>query len=92
LLVVLWVQADPLQQPLPPAQTWPPKICKSLGYYGRLDLGDTPPNCHFLGPSLVNSLYEMKTLQDLVIYLHRACFSPVTTTWTAAIDAGFFAT
>jgi hypothetical protein len=34
----------------------------------------------------------MKTLQDLVVYLHRACFSPVTRTWTATIDAGYFAT
>ena len=34
----------------------------------------------------------MTTLRDLVIYLHRACFSPVTSTWTAAIDEGYFAT
>ena len=34
----------------------------------------------------------MTTLRDLVTYLHRACFSPVTRTWTKAIDAGFFST
>jgi hypothetical protein len=34
----------------------------------------------------------MKTMSDLVHYLHRACFSPVVKTWTQAIDAGFFTT
>ena len=34
----------------------------------------------------------MKTKADLVQYLHRAAFSPVVSTWTRAIDAGFFAT
>ena len=32
----------------------------------------------------------MKTLKDLVIYLHRGCFSPMVSTWTKAIDAGYF--
>ena len=41
---------------------------------------------------LVNSVHTMKTLPDLVIYFHRACFSPVIKTWTQAIDAGFFTT
>ena len=32
------------------------------------------------------------TLKDLVVYLHQATFSPVPSTWIAAIDAGFFST
>ena len=40
----------------------------------------------------VNSAYKMKTLKDLVIYLHCACFSPVVSTWTKAIDTGYFTT
>jgi hypothetical protein len=39
-----------------------------------------------------HSVYTMKTMRDLVHYLHRTCFSPVVKTWTAAIDAGFFTT
>ena len=34
----------------------------------------------------------MQTKQDLVQYLHRCAFSPVVSTWTKAIDAGYFAT
>ena len=34
----------------------------------------------------------MKTLEDLVIYLHRACFSPMVSTWTKAINTGYFTT
>jgi hypothetical protein len=34
----------------------------------------------------------MRTLRDLVIFLHRACFSPVVDTWCKAIDNGNFAT
>jgi hypothetical protein len=34
----------------------------------------------------------MTTKRDLIIYLHRAAFSPVVSTWTKAIDAGFFTT
>ena len=40
----------------------------------------------------VNSAYRMKTLKDLVIYLHRACFSPVVSTCTKSINAGYFTT
>ena len=34
----------------------------------------------------------MMTESDLVQYLHRAAFSLVVSTWTQAIDSGFFAT
>jgi hypothetical protein len=51
-----------------------------------------PPNAFPSSLPLVNSAQAMKTLPDLVQYLHRACFSPVIKTWTQAIDAGFFTT
>ena len=38
------------------------------------------------------NVYTMQTKRDLVQYLHRAAFSPVISTWTAAIDAGHFST
>ena len=41
---------------------------------------------------IANNVHIMKTLSDLVQYLHQACFSPVLKTWTTAIDAGYFAT
>jgi len=36
--------------------------------------------------------YAMTTKRDLILYLHRAAFSPVVSTWTKGIDAGFFTT
>ena len=39
-----------------------------------------------------NNLYELGTKWDIATYLHKACFSPVPSTWLKAIDAGFFAT
>ena len=35
---------------------------------------------------------ETTTKADLVQYLHRAAFSPLVSTWTQAINSGFFAT
>ena len=55
-------------------------------------LGGTPPTSTFPGAALAHSVYKMTTLQDLVIYLHHACFSPVPSTWIKAIDAGYFST
>jgi hypothetical protein len=42
--------------------------------------------------SAASNVYTMQTKRDLVQYLHRAAFSPVISTWTAAIDAGHFST
>ena len=39
-----------------------------------------------------NSVYAMRTKKDLAQYLHQACWSPVTRTWTDAINAGYLAT
>ena len=43
-------------------------------------------------PLQANNAYTQKSLRDLVVYLHQAAFSPVPSTWIAAIDAGFFTT
>ena len=39
-----------------------------------------------------NSVYAMRTKKDLAQYLHQACWSPVTRTWTDAINEGYLAT
>lgn len=39
-----------------------------------------------------NNVYEINNKRDIITYLHKACFSPVPSTWIKAIDAGFFAT
>ena len=44
------------------------------------------PNYH------ANNVYAMRTKKDLAQYLHQACWSPVTTTWTNAIIKGFLTT
>jgi hypothetical protein len=43
-------------------------------------------------PQQANNLYELTNKRDIATYLHKACFSPVPSTWIKAIDAGFFAT
>ena len=42
--------------------------------------------------SLVNSVYDLKIDKDIAVFLHGACCSPVLSTFTKAIDAGYFAT
>ena len=39
-----------------------------------------------------NNVYELTRKEDLIRYLHAACFSPTKTTWCAAITNGQFAT
>ena len=39
-----------------------------------------------------HSAYKISTNSDIFCYLHRAAFSPVISTWTAAIDAGYYTT
>jgi hypothetical protein len=39
-----------------------------------------------------NNVHELTVKLDIVTYLHRACFSPVPSSWLKAIDAGHFAT
>ena len=54
----------------------------------------SPPNLipSPLPPLQYCTAYEMRTKSDLVHYLHRCDFIPVVTTWTKAIDAGYFNT
>jgi hypothetical protein len=39
-----------------------------------------------------HNVYEQKSIQDTIIYLHACCFSPVTDTWLKSIQNGHFAT
>jgi hypothetical protein len=38
----------------------------------------------------VNNIYEQRSIEDTIVYLHAACFSPVKDTWLSAIEAGNF--
>jgi hypothetical protein len=37
------------------------------------------------------NVYEQRSIEDSIAYLHAACFSPVEDTWLKAIEAGKFA-
>jgi cell wall assembly regulator SMI1 len=39
-----------------------------------------------------HNVYEQKSIQDTITYLHACCFSPVQDTWIKAIHNGHFAT
>jgi hypothetical protein len=39
-----------------------------------------------------HNVYEQKSIQDTISYLHAFCFSPVTDTWLASIQNGHFTT
>jgi hypothetical protein len=39
-----------------------------------------------------HNVYEHKSIQDTMTYLHACCFSPVTDTWIKSIQNGHFAT
>jgi hypothetical protein len=39
-----------------------------------------------------HNVYEQKSIQDNITYLHSCCFSPVSDTWLNAIQNGHFAT
>jgi hypothetical protein len=39
-----------------------------------------------------HNVYEQKSIQDTIEYLHVCCFSPVTDTWLKAIQNGHFST
>ena len=41
---------------------------------------------------LANNVHDLQRKRDIVKYLHRACFSPVPSTWLKAIEAGNFTT
>ena len=61
----------------------------------NINIGDHAPPRPFASSAecpLALNVHEMTTHGDVIKYLHQACWSPVTSTWTAAIDAGYFAT
>jgi hypothetical protein len=39
-----------------------------------------------------HNVYEQKSIQDTITYLHACCFSPITDTWLKSIQNGHFAT
>jgi hypothetical protein len=39
-----------------------------------------------------HNVYEQKSIQDTITYLHACCFSPVTDAWLKSIQNGHFAT
>ena len=70
-------------------------------YYIDLPPSLSPPITRTVAPSLpppasthieAHISYEITTQADLVQFLHRAAFSPVTSTWNQSIDAGYFNT
>jgi hypothetical protein len=54
-------------------------------------LNPTPPlnggQKHF-----AHNVYEQKSIQDTITYLHACCFSPVTDTWLKSMQNGHFST
>jgi hypothetical protein len=44
------------------------------------------------GEHYAHNVYEHKSIQDTITYLHACCFSPVQDTWLKAIQNGHFAT
>ena len=54
-------------------------------------------NTRLLAKALLNGAFDYKNTNlpkngTITTYLHCACFSPAPSTWTTAIDAGFFST
>jgi hypothetical protein len=43
-------------------------------------------------PPSANNIHKLTVKQDIMTYLHCACFSPVPSTWLNAINAGHFTT
>jgi hypothetical protein len=54
-------------------------------------LNTTPP-LHGGQKHSAHNVYEQKSIQDTITYLHACCFSPVTGTWLKSIQNGHFAT
>jgi hypothetical protein len=57
----------------------------------RVPLNPTPP-LHVGQKYSAHNVYEQKSIQDTITYLHACCFSPVTDTWLKSIQNGHFAT
>jgi hypothetical protein len=57
----------------------------------RVPLNPAPP-LHGGQKHSAHNVYEKKSIQDTITYLHACCFSPVTDTWLKSIQNGHFAT
>jgi hypothetical protein len=57
----------------------------------RVPLETTIP-LHIAPEHHAHNVYEQKSIQDTITYLHAFCFSPVQDTWLKAIQNGHFAT
>jgi hypothetical protein len=55
----------------------------------RVDLSGQPIGAPSI-QNAANNVYEERSIEDTIAYLHAACFSPVKDTWLSAIEAGFF--
>jgi hypothetical protein len=56
----------------------------------RSPLDPTPP-LNVGQENSAHNVYEQKSIQDTITYLHACCFSPVTDTWIKSIQNGHFA-
>ena len=62
-------------------------------YYIDLQSIEPAPNAHLPNHSpCSNNVHILSTKSDIMQYIHQAAFSPVVSTWTTAITAGFFTT
>jgi hypothetical protein len=57
----------------------------------RVPVNPDPP-LHGGQKHSAHNVYERKSIQDTIPYLHGCCFSPVTDTWLKSIQNGHFAT
>jgi hypothetical protein len=53
----------------------------------RVALQEKAPN-HSVPPHTARNVYEQKSVQDTIAYLHACCFSPVQDTWIKSIANG----
>ena len=62
-------------------------------YYMDLQCANQPPVTPIPPPSpFSNNVHTLSTKSDIFQYLHRLSFSPVVSTWSAAITSGIFTT
>jgi hypothetical protein len=55
----------------------------------RVDLSSRPIGAPS-SQNAANNVYEKRSMEDTIAYLHAACFSPVKDTWLSDIEAGNF--
>jgi hypothetical protein len=53
---------------------------------------EEPTPCKTLPQHTAHNVYDKKSIQDTISYLHACCFSPVQYTWIKDIEDGQFVT